>query len=202
MSDIRELINRARAAGLCEDEIGDLTHVQLGGWKALAVPLPPLKHYISKNIRLPKSPPFLYYKSKGFDLEDKMWKYPSVGDRVWINPEFMKRYPKYSSRPWEQWAWQLVETGQSCLVESVCDCGKTWEIAVSAGVENFKFWVLKSNGAPENWPGDPPMFLRSQPVAEPKNNDGRDECFWYPGVRTKVVDTGFAIWRTCPNCGR
>ena len=36
----------------------------------------------------------------------------------------------------------------------------------------------------------------------PKNNDGREECFWCPGTKTKQVDTGFSIWNNCPKCGR
>lgn len=46
------------------------------------------------------------------------------------------------------------------------------------------------------------FFSWTESGVEPKNNDGREECFWCPGVKTKIVDTGFSIWRTCPNCGR
>ena len=37
-------------------------------------------------------------------------------------------------------------------------------------------------------------------AVEPRNNDGRSECFWCPGVRTEK--RGGGAYDLCPKCGR
>lgn len=37
-------------------------------------------------------------------------------------------------------------------------------------------------------------------TVEPKNNDGRNECFWCPGEKT--VKRGLGRYDICPKCGK
>ena len=37
-------------------------------------------------------------------------------------------------------------------------------------------------------------------TAQPRNNDGRTECFWCPGTRTQK--RGGGMYDVCPKCGR
>lgn len=36
---------------------------------------------------------------------------------------------------------------------------------------------------------------------EPKNNDGRDKCYWC-GKTTKKIDAGFSFYNYCEKCGK
>jgi hypothetical protein len=44
------------------------------------------------------------------------------------------------------------------------------------------------------------VFQGWEDVLEPRNNDGRGECFWCP--RTKTNKRGGGLYDVCPKCGR
>jgi len=42
-------------------------------------------------------------------------------------------------------------------------------------------------------------LLSSKPAVEPKNNDGREACFWCHS-KTDLVDSGMSFYNVCPTC--
>ena len=83
----------------------------------------------------------------------------------------------------------------------------TWNVHLrgeesKSPVTQGHWWVtVRENGRRDD---DTPTLIwyedSNKPVVGPRNNDGRSECFWCPGVQTEK--RGGGAYDLCPKCGR
>jgi len=125
---------------------------------------------------------------------------PKVGDIVRLNPAG-SGHEDMGGR-WANWGGEDLEVAE---IEPSSLEADFIEVAVWVGVEGSRSLIGFGIRLPEGRfhalpPGSPPLFLSTKPDGpEPRNNDGREECFWCCIPTEKRGDDRYDV---CPNCGR
>ena len=123
--------------------------------------------------------------------------FPKVGDLVKLNPEG-SRHPCIQGRV------MAFSSGPRC-VGNVQDMEDGDFVVCFADATIVIDFIVSSDGAYFREPaGSPSLFLLASSHdqvsrAEPRNNDGRVECFW---CHVPTGKRGGGTYDICPKCGR
>jgi len=120
---------------------------------------------------------------------------PKAGDLVRLNPEGSGHPMMASLKEFLGTLSWIVDkvTPQPAQPGYVSVRFKGTDRSVGIWVEDGRFYASA--------PGTPCLFLSvSSAGSEPRNNDGRQECFWCAGIKTQK--RGGGLYDVCPKCGK